>query len=59
MEVIRRLGSGCFKNSPSDHSKGLKVEADSGGEDFFDVSSGVSKNVSEHLVIMVNGIIGR
>ncbi|KAK4265454.1 hypothetical protein QN277_026506 [Acacia crassicarpa] len=55
MEVIRRLGGGCFKNP---NGKGLRVEADSGGEDFFDVSTGVSKPVSEHLVIMVNGIIG-
>ncbi|XP_028796010.1 putative lipase YOR059C, partial [Neltuma alba] len=55
MEVLRRLGGGCFKN-PND--KGLKVEADSGGEDFFDVSAGVSKPACEHLVIMVNGIIG-
>lgn len=56
MEVLRRMGGGCFKNH---HDKGLKVEADSGGEDFYDVSTGVANQVSEHLVIMVNGIIGR
>ncbi|KAF7838064.1 putative lipase spac4a8.10 [Senna tora] len=55
MEVLRRMGGGCYKNH---HDKVLKVETDSGGEDFFDVSTGVSKPVAEHLVIMVNGIIG-
>ncbi|KAI4344380.1 hypothetical protein L6164_011614 [Bauhinia variegata] len=55
MEVIRRMGRGCFK---SRQDKGLKVEADSGGEDFFDASATVAKPVAEHLVIMVNGIIG-
>lgn len=54
--MLRRMGGGCFKNH---HDKGLKVEADSGGEDFFDVSTTLAKPVAEHLVIMVNGIIGR
>ncbi|KAK7281594.1 hypothetical protein RIF29_09719 [Crotalaria pallida] len=54
MEVLRRIVRGCFKNPP-----GLKVEADSGGEDLFDAAAAATgKPVPYHLVIMVNGIIG-
>ncbi|XP_019417721.1 PREDICTED: uncharacterized protein LOC109328622 [Lupinus angustifolius] len=50
MVVLRRIRCGCFKNHR------LKVEADSGGEEFFDAAT--VKPVPYHLVIMVNGIIG-
>ncbi|KAJ4709374.1 alpha/beta-Hydrolases superfamily protein [Melia azedarach] len=53
MDWIRRIGGGCFKDRRN--SKDLKVEADSGGEDFF---SSAANPPPEHLVIMVNGIIG-
>lgn len=54
MEVLRKIGGGCFKGKDS---KGvIKVEADSGGEDVFQVSSGA---LPDHLVVMVNGLIGR
>nr|POF22738.1 hypothetical protein CFP56_08419 [Quercus suber] len=53
MEVLRKIGGGCFKGKDS---KGvIKVEADSGGEDVFQVSSGP---LPDHLVVMVNGLIG-
>ncbi|KAJ7979497.1 alpha/beta-Hydrolases superfamily protein [Quillaja saponaria] len=55
MEVIRRMGAGCLKNQ---QGKGMNVEVDSGGEDFFDAAAAESSYVPEHLVIMVNGIIG-
>ncbi|KAJ1387662.1 hypothetical protein SESBI_39797 [Sesbania bispinosa] len=51
MELLSRMGRGCFKNPR------LKVEADSGGEDLFDAAA-MPKSVPRHLVIMVNGIIG-
>ncbi|KAF8392924.1 hypothetical protein HHK36_021164 [Tetracentron sinense] len=52
MELVRRMGSGCFKDLPI---KGQKVEVESvqGGEDVWDAAS-----APEHLVVMVNGIIG-
>nr|POE68519.1 ubp1-associated protein 2a [Quercus suber] len=47
MEVLRKIGGGCFKGKDS---KGvIKVEADSGGEDVFQVSSGA---LPDHLVVM-------
>ncbi|KAL0013360.1 hypothetical protein SO802_000429 [Lithocarpus litseifolius] len=51
MEVLRKIGGGCFKGKDS---KGyIKAEADSGGgEDVLGVSSG------DHLVVMVNGLAG-
>ncbi|KAI4335449.1 hypothetical protein L6164_014093 [Bauhinia variegata] len=55
MEVLRQMGRGWFK---SHRDKGLKVETDSGGQDFFDVSANAAKPVPQHLVIMVNGING-
>lgn len=58
MEVLRKIGGGCFKGKgKGKDSKGvIKVEADSGGEDVFRVSSGA---LPDHLVVMVNGLIGR
>ncbi|OIV98245.1 hypothetical protein TanjilG_14834 [Lupinus angustifolius] len=51
MELLRRIGRGCFRNPR------LKVEADSGGEDFFDAAAAMAKPVPSHLVIMVNDTI--
>ncbi|GLT29030.1 hypothetical protein SLA2020_048440 [Shorea laevis] len=56
MEWFRSVGSGCFRNSES--KSGLRVEQDSGGEDVFNVSAVNSGSPPDHLVIMVNGIIG-
>lgn len=53
MNCIRRMSGGCFKDPAG---KNLKVEADSGGEDFF---ASAPRTPPEHLVIMVNGLIGR
>ncbi|KAG5032441.1 hypothetical protein AAZX31_06G205400 [Glycine max] len=48
MELLRRMGRGCFK-----------AEADSAGQDFFDAAAAAAPNPApHHLVIMVNGIIG-
>ncbi|KAI8012956.1 Phospholipid-transporting ATPase 2 [Camellia lanceoleosa] len=58
MELIRKLTRGCFMDR---RRMGLKVEFESvnGGEDVFDVVSADAKVQPEHLVIMVNGIVGR
>uniref|UniRef100_A0A2N9HE42 DUF676 domain-containing protein n=1 Tax=Fagus sylvatica TaxID=28930 RepID=A0A2N9HE42_FAGSY len=54
MQLLRNIGEGCFR---SKQGKGvIKVEADSGGEDVFDAS--FTNPLPDHLVIMVNGIIG-
>ncbi|OWM65894.1 hypothetical protein CDL15_Pgr015319 [Punica granatum] len=53
VEFLKEMGAGCFKEAKD--IKGLKVEFDSGGQDYFDDAASVSP---EHLVIMVNGIIG-
>ncbi|CAN4106529.1 unnamed protein product [Withania somnifera] len=57
MEFLRKLSRGCFKNSLK---KGQKVEIESvnDGEDVFDAASAKAKVQPEHLVIMVNGLIG-
>ncbi|KAK9997260.1 hypothetical protein SO802_021946 [Lithocarpus litseifolius] len=54
MEVLRKIGGGCFKGK--DSMGVIKVEADSGGEDVFRVSSGA---LPDHPVVMVNGHVGR
>lgn len=54
MEFLREMGGGCFKEAKD--NKGLKIESDSGGQDYFNDAASASP---EHLVIMVNGIIGR
>ncbi|GLU10363.1 hypothetical protein SLE2022_271750 [Rubroshorea leprosula] len=56
MEWFCSIGSGCFRNSES--KSGLRVEQDSGGEDVFNVSAVNSGTPPDHLVIMVNGIVG-
>ncbi|KAA8522776.1 hypothetical protein F0562_009199 [Nyssa sinensis] len=57
MELIRKLSGGCFVDRPR---AGQKVEVDSvnSGEDVFDAASAEAKVCPEHLIIMVNGIIG-
>ena len=58
MELVRKVSRGCF----SDRSgKGRMVEVESvDGEDVFDAAAAAeSKFFPEHLVIMVNGIVGR
>ncbi|XP_061993044.1 uncharacterized protein LOC133710919 [Rosa rugosa] len=57
MDFLHRIvGGGCFRGSTR---QGLKVEIDSGGEDIFDAAAAAANNaVPEHLVVMVNGIIG-
>lgn len=57
MELIRKLTRGCFMDR---RRMGQKVEVESvnGGEDVFDAVSVDAKVQPEHLVIMVNGIVG-
>ncbi|KAF3452825.1 hypothetical protein FNV43_RR03258 [Rhamnella rubrinervis] len=57
MELLHRMGSACFM----DRRRGeLKVELDSGGVDIFDAASAAeAKAVPQHLVVMVNGLVGR
>ena len=58
MELLRKLSRECFRNS---FKKGQKVEIESVnyGEDVFDAASAKAKLQPEHLVVMVNGLIGR
>ncbi|KAH9654051.1 DUF676 domain-containing protein [Citrus sinensis] len=53
MDWIRRFSVGCFSDRRS--NKDFKMEADSGGVDVF---STYAKPPPEHLIIMVNGLIG-
>ncbi|XP_027332915.1 uncharacterized protein LOC113847813 isoform X2 [Abrus precatorius] len=46
LEVLRRMGRGCFRAEPN-----------SGGQDLFDAAA-TAQPIPHHLVIMVNGIIG-
>uniref|UniRef100_A0A2C9VNP3 DUF676 domain-containing protein n=1 Tax=Manihot esculenta TaxID=3983 RepID=A0A2C9VNP3_MANES len=55
MEYFRRIGGGWFRGG---NGKALKVEADSCGEDIFDAASANARDPPDHLVIMVNGIVG-
>ncbi|XP_009759145.1 putative lipase YDL109C isoform X1 [Nicotiana tabacum] len=57
MEWLRKLSRGCLRNCPR---KGQKVEIESvnDGEDVFDAASAKAKLQPEHLVIMVNGLVG-
>ncbi|KAF6138545.1 hypothetical protein GIB67_022579 [Kingdonia uniflora] len=54
-DFVGNMGLGCFKNN-----RDLEVEAVHGsGEEMWDAGEvGLSKQFPEHLVIMVNGIIG-
>lgn len=53
MDWIRRFSVGCFSDRRS--NKDFKMEADSGGVDVFSTSA---KPPPEHLIIMVNGLVG-
>ncbi|KAM0989419.1 hypothetical protein ACFX15_012842 [Malus domestica] len=55
MDLLRRFVTGGCVRDP-DH-QGIKVEIDSGGKDVF-AADPKGSGVPEHLVIMVNGIIG-
>ncbi|GMP36347.1 hypothetical protein CsSME_00008497 [Camellia sinensis var. sinensis] len=57
MELIRKLTRGSFMDR---RRMGQKVEVESvnGGEDVFDAVSVDAKVQPEHLVIMVNGMVG-
>ncbi|KAL6191618.1 hypothetical protein ACLB2K_038008 [Fragaria x ananassa] len=58
MDFLQRfVGGGCFRGFTR---QGLKVEINGAGEDVFDAAAAAANNnaVPEHLVVMVNGIIG-
>ncbi|KAL8493254.1 hypothetical protein ACS0TY_024465 [Phlomoides rotata] len=57
MEIIRTLSRGCFKGRSSKKERKVEVESADGGEDVFDAAAAEAR-VADHLVIMVNGIIG-
>ncbi|KAL2480975.1 alpha/beta-Hydrolases superfamily protein [Abeliophyllum distichum] len=59
MNLIRKLSRGCLGNN-SKMDKKVEVESVSGGVDVFDpaATAAGSKMQPDHLVIMVNGIIG-
>jgi hypothetical protein len=56
MEWMNRLGIGCFAANRS--KRELTTEIDNGGEDFFDADVMESAEKPDHLVVMVNGIVG-
>ncbi|KAL1202895.1 hypothetical protein V5N11_015149 [Cardamine amara subsp. amara] len=56
MEWMNRLGIGCFATNRG--KRELKTEIDNGGEDFFDAAVMDSSEKPDHLVVMVNGIVG-
>ncbi|XP_010448373.1 PREDICTED: uncharacterized protein LOC104730841 [Camelina sativa] len=56
MEWMNRLGIGCFAANRS--KRELKTEIDNGGEDLFDAAVMESTEKPDHLVVMVNGIVG-
>lgn len=57
MELLRKLSRGCFRNSFNKGQK-VKIESVNDGEDVFDAASARAKLQPEHLVIMVNGLVG-
>ncbi|KAL4283645.1 hypothetical protein GQ457_16G005400 [Hibiscus cannabinus] len=58
MPWVRSMAGGCFKSKEPPPEPGIKVEEDSGGQDVFSADAMNSKVSPEHLVIMVNGLIG-
>ncbi|GMI89130.1 hypothetical protein like AT4G25770 [Hibiscus trionum] len=58
MAWVRDMAGGCFKSVEPSSKQRIKVEEDSGGQDVFDPDAMASKVSPEHLVIMVNGLIG-
>ncbi|XP_060171591.1 putative lipase YDR444W [Lycium barbarum] len=57
MELLRKLSRGCFRNSLKKSQK-VEIESVNDGEDVFDAASAKAKLQPEHLVVMVNGLIG-
>ncbi|KAL3643207.1 hypothetical protein CASFOL_014022 [Castilleja foliolosa] len=55
MGFVSKLSCGCFKGRSSKKGVEVEIESASGGEDVFDADPRVQP---DHLVIMVNGIIG-
>ncbi|KAG2699297.1 hypothetical protein I3843_07G185600 [Carya illinoinensis] len=53
MEWLSKKGGGCFRSNQG--KEVIKFEADSGGVDIFDAAP---RAVPDHLVIMVNGLVG-
>ncbi|KAL3819535.1 hypothetical protein ACJIZ3_005440 [Penstemon smallii] len=58
MEFLRKFSRGCFKGRSSKKEGKVEIEYVNGGEDVFDAAAAESKVQPDHLVIMVNGIIG-
>ncbi|KAK4415262.1 putative lipase ROG1 [Sesamum alatum] len=58
MEFIRKLSRGCFRGRSSKKERKVEVESTNGGEDVFDEAAAEARVQPDHLVIMVNGIIG-
>ncbi|CAK7344592.1 unnamed protein product [Dovyalis caffra] len=56
MDWMRRMSITCFQKRTD--RNGIKVEVDSGGEVFMDTAVAEARVSPQHLVIMVNGIIG-
>lgn len=57
MDLVRKVSRGCFGDRSG---KGRMVEVESvDGEDVLDAAAAESKLFPEHLVVMVNGIVGR
>lgn len=63
MEYLRKMGIGCFGNSQVKQLQhlGEKVETESvgGGQEVMDSAMVEAKLSPQHLVVMVNGLIGR
>ncbi|XP_073142978.1 putative lipase YDR444W [Henckelia pumila] len=57
MEWIKRLGTGWFTGCCSNKDRMVEIETADGGEDIFDAAA-ESVAQPDHLVIMVNGLIG-
>ncbi|GFP96211.1 putative lipase rog1 [Phtheirospermum japonicum] len=55
MEFVSKLSRGCFKGRSSKKEIKVEIESACGGDDIFDAYARVQP---DHLVIMVNGIIG-
>lgn len=59
MGFIRKLRGSCFKGRSSKKERKVEIETVNGGEDVYDAAAAEGKVQPDHLVIMVNGIIGR
>ncbi|KAH6835383.1 alpha/beta-Hydrolases superfamily protein [Perilla frutescens var. hirtella] len=58
MGFIQKLSRGCFKGRSSKKERKVEIVAANGGEDVFYEAAADAKVQPDHLVIMVNGIIG-